>query len=141
MKRLLAALSALPVLTVGTASADEVWTTVIGEVIYESEAGAYAILSFPTEKEGYRGLAFVDGLAGNYDSRFDFTGYWTESGNENTPECDVAITDETGVTTKKWGRLNMYFVDEAFPSQWVAVRGNCHDTPSDMLVGRPVTAE
>lgn len=128
-------------LTSGAAQADEVWSTAIGDVVYEDEIGAYTVLSYPTIDPEKRGLVFLQGLAGNYDNRSgQWNGYWVEENGKGDGACMVSIVDHTGVETDNWGRIKLYFTETGFPSAWVAVRGSCFDEPSDALAGLPVVA-
>lgn len=131
-------------LTTATAHADEVWTTEIGEVIYERDLeNGMAVLSYPLGYEELRGEAFIMGLAGEYEGRGRYDGIWFEMSEEpRTGLCDVAMAHpETGEPMFNWGRVELIFVDPDFPGQWIAQRGDCFDVPSDVLVGKPVTAE
>ncbi|MEL6860176.1 MAG: hypothetical protein AAFO74_17475, partial [Pseudomonadota bacterium] len=63
-KRLFTSMTALMLIAGGAAHADEVWSTNIGDVIYETDLdNGMAVLSYPTEGE-VRGLAYLAGLAG-----------------------------------------------------------------------------
>ncbi|MEP1142378.1 MAG: hypothetical protein ABJH52_01560 [Henriciella sp.] len=124
----------------GLASADEVWSTEIGNVIYETDLdNGMAVLSYPTDGE-VRGLAYVAGLAGEYTGRTAYDGVWMEPATEQGT-CDVEIAaPETGETSNNWGRVRVIFVDPDFPGSFVAIRGDCFDDPDAMLVARPITA-
>ena len=137
MKKLVAGAAAL-VMCLG-AVADEVWSTVIGDVIYEKDIGDTAVLSYPMDYPDTRGHVFIKGLGGNYDNRGHFSGYWSEPQMEE-PLCDVTIIDGNGLETTNWGRVSITFLDSGFPSGWVALRGNCFGEPVDHLVGNPVVA-
>ena len=137
MKKLVAGAAAL-VMCLG-AVADEVWSTVIGDVIYEKDIGDVAVLSYPMDYPDTRGHVFIKGLGGNYDDRGHFSGYWSEPQMEE-PLCDVTIIDGNGLETTNWGRVSITFLDSGFPSGWVALRGNCFGEPVDHLVGNPVVA-
>ena len=137
MKKTIAAVAAVAI-CVG-ATADEVWSTVIGDVIYEKDMGEVAVLSYPMDYPDTRGHVFIMGLGGNFDSRGHFTGYWSEPQMEEAL-CGVAIVDGNGLETTNWGRVSITFLDEGFPSSWVALRGECFEEPSAHLVGNPVVA-
>ena len=137
MKKLVAGAAAL-VMCLG-AVADEVWSTVIGDVIYEKDIGDVAVLSYPMDYPDTRGHVFIKGLGGNYDNRGHFSGYWSEPQME-VPLCDVTIIDGNGLETTNWGRVSITFLNSGFPSGWVALRGNCFGEPVDHLVGNPVVA-
>ena len=124
----------------GLASADEVWSTEIGDVIYETDLdNGMAVLSYPTDGE-VRGLAYLAGLAGEYTGRTAYDGVWMEPATaEGT--CDVEISaPETGEVSNNWGRVRVIFVDPDFPGSFIALRGECFDDPDAMLIARPLTA-
>ena len=125
---------------IGSAHADEVWSTDIGDVIYEADLeNGMAVLSYPTDGE-VRGLAYVAGLAGEYTGRTAYEGVWMEPATD-AGVCDVEIAaPETGEISNNWGRLEVIFVDPDFPGSFIALRGDCFDDPDQMLVARPVTA-
>ena len=137
----LGALAGLLAFGAMTAQADEVWTSELGEIVYESEIDRYAVLSFPAGET--RGYAFIDGLAGNYEDRNRiFTGYWTEEAAVDADYgCPMEMTDQMGRTANIWGRLMVVFHDQAFPSGFSAVRGDCFDEPDSMLMAYPKTYE
>lgn len=122
------------------AQADEVWSSDIGEIIYETDlANGMAVLSYPTDGE-VRGLAYIAGLAGQYEGRTGYEGIWMEPETESGG-CDVEIAaPETGEISNNWGRVKVIFVDPDYPSTFIALRGDCFDEPDAMLVARPVTA-
>ncbi|MEM7330411.1 MAG: hypothetical protein AAF437_16840 [Pseudomonadota bacterium] len=133
-------MAAMAALTFGAAHADEVWSTEIGDVIYEADlANGMAVLSYPTDEET-RGLAYIAGLAGEYTGRTGYEGIWMEPATEDGT-CDIEIAaPETGETSNNWGRVKVIFVDPDFPGTFIALRGDCFDDPDAMLVARPVTA-
>ena len=124
----------------GAAWGDEVWSTNIGDVIYEADLeNGMAVLSYPTDGE-VRGNAFVAGLAGEYTGRTGYEGLWIEA-QTDTGLCDVAmVAPDTGEASHNWGRVRVVFVEPDFPSTFVALRGDCFEEPTEMLVARPVTA-
>jgi len=140
IKKLMTSAIACAGLMAGMATADEVWSTAIGDVIYEADlANGMAVLSYPTDSET-RGLAYLSGLAGEYTGRTAYDGIWMEPGTEDgTCETEMAAP-ETGEISNNWGRVRVIFVDADFPSTFVALRGDCFDEPTEMLVARPVTA-
>jgi hypothetical protein len=127
---------ALVALAGAPALADEAWMSNLGPVIYEAEVGEYVVFLNYDGAIAHR--SFIRGLAGNYDHRGNFTGYWTEpdDATSSTPVCDVAIVDENGMATHHWGRLEINFLSPSFPSEWDARTGNCFDAPSRSWNGR-----
>ncbi|MEM7458927.1 MAG: hypothetical protein AAF331_05650 [Pseudomonadota bacterium] len=140
LKNMVAAAVGIAALTVGVAQADEVWSTEIGDVIYEADlANGMAVLSYPTDGE-VRGLAYIAGLAGEYTGRTGYEGIWMEPATEEGT-CDIEIAaPETGEISNNWGRVKIIFVEPDFPATFVALRGDCFDEPDAMLVAKPVTA-
>jgi len=137
IKRSLMCIAALTVWA--AAFADEVWSTVIGDVIYEADINEIAVLSYPLEGNEERGHVFISGLGGNYDDRGHFEGYWSEPSLGHSG-CQMSIVDENGRTTDNWGRVTITFLESGFPSGWVAVRGKCFEEPKEHLVGNPIVA-
>ena len=140
LKTMIASVTGIAALGLVAAQADEVWSTDIGDVIYETDlSNGMAVLSYPTDGE-VRGLAYVAGLAGEYTGRTGYDGIWMEPASEDGL-CDIEIAaPETGEISNNWGRIEVIFVDPDFPGSFVAIRGNCFDEPDAMLVARPVTA-
>ncbi|MEO0466823.1 MAG: hypothetical protein AAF216_09790 [Pseudomonadota bacterium] len=143
MKRMFSAIAAVAMLAAAPAIADEVWSAGEGfEIVYESEVGDYAVLSYPGEYEDDpRELAFIEDLAGNYDDRGRHDGYWVaEAVPQGEGGCDVSIIDHTGVETNVWGRVELIFLETSYPTGFVAQRGWCFEEPRDEIVARPLTA-
>jgi hypothetical protein len=123
--------------------ADETWDTQIGTVYYADEVDGYAIFSYPTAKPGIEGKAYIKDLAGNYNDRVGtYDGYWVEPEvGASTNACDIEVNDHKGHAYTHWGRLQFVFTEKAFPSGWVALRGNCFEEPSEALIGKPLLGE
>jgi hypothetical protein len=140
LKRLTSCLLMAGAVMAISAHADEVWSTDIGEVVYEADLpNGMAVLSYPTDSN-IRGRAFIAGLAGEFTGRTGYEGVWIEADGA-AGLCDVAIAaPDTGEKSHNWGRVRVIFVDPDFPSTFVALRGDCFDDPSEMLVARPITA-
>lgn len=128
-------------LVAAPALADEVWSSEIGDIVYEADIDDYAVLSFEGDGGGVRYNAFVEGLGMNYDDRSRHDGYWTGPMGDGSTVCAVSIIDHTGQATNNWGRVEVIFVDRAFPSAFIAQRGACFDEPRDALVARPMVGE
>lgn len=141
MTRSLIAALAGACLFAAPALADEVWSSEIGDIIYEADIGDYAVLSFEGDGGTVRYNAFVDGLGMNYDDRSRHDGYWTGPMGDGGVECAVSIIDHAGLATNNWGRVEVVFVDRAFPSTFIAQRGECFDEPRDALVAKPIVGE
>ena len=143
MMKALIRTAGLALLLSGAASADEVWTTEIGEVVYDHETeDGHAVLTYPIEGSDVLGIGYIAGLAGVYENRSAYTGIWIEPDGTGSPACQYAITDpETGEPRQTWGQVEMIFVDPDFPGSWVIKRGYCFEPVSELLVGKPVTAD
>lgn len=122
------------------ASADEVWSTDIGDVVYESETDSgWAVWSYPGVTA--RGTVYLKDLAGVYEGRGAYAGIWVEPEDPDTEMCDVAISNPvTGKAHYNWGRVDIVFTEPDYPAGWVALRGTCFNDPADYLVGKPVVA-
>ena len=121
------------------AAADEVWSTPIGDVVYEADTPeGWAVWSYPGLDA--RGTVYLKDLAGVYEERGAYAGIWEEPESSDIELCDVAITNPvTGEAHYNWGRVDLVFTEPDFPGGWVALRGNCFNQPSDYLIGKPVT--
>ena len=126
MRNLVLALAGMGLATLN-AAADEVWSTPIGDVVYEADTPeGWAVWSYPGLDA--RGTVYLKDLAGVYEERGAYAGIW------------VAITNPvTGEAHYNWGRVDLVFTEPDFPGGWVALRGNCFNQPSDYLIGKPVT--
>tara|TARA_R110000868_G_scaffold51823_10_gene163884 strand:- start:6546 stop:7019 length:474 start_codon:yes stop_codon:yes gene_type:complete len=136
MRNTLCLTAALLALAAAPALADEAWVTNLGPVIYEDEINEYAVFLHYDGAVAHR--TFIRGLAGNFDNRGHFSGYWTEveRAGSRTPACDVAVADENGAITHHWGRVEIDFLQPGFPGEWDALIGNCHEAPSRSWNGR-----
>jgi len=141
MKTVITVIAALA-LTAAPAIADEAWITGDGfEIVYETDIDDYAVLSYPGDDPDIRELAFIEGLGFNYDDRGRHDGYWAGPLVPVEEGCPVSIVDHTGVETNNWGRVEVIFLEPAFPTGFVAQRGYCFDEPRDQLVAHPLTAD
>jgi len=125
------------------ALADEVWSTQIGDVVYERDLPTgEAVLSYPAADGEARGLAYVEGLAQTYQGRGAFEGVWIEDDLASDSACSVSISDpETDAPRNNWGRIELVFTEPDFPGGWVAIRGDCFNEPDSYLIGKPIVAE
>ena len=126
----------------GQAQADEVWTTPVGEVVYEAdlETGE-AVLSFPGES-GQRLLGIFPGLAGESEERGFFAGIWLDPESATEGLCPGAMTDPIGGgKAYTWGRMDIIFTKPDFPGGFVVLKGTCFDQATDYLIAEPVVGE
>lgn len=142
MLRTLAGLFGTILVISGQVHADEVWTTPVGEVVYEAdlETGE-AVLSFPGET-GQRLLGIFPGLAGVSDGRSFFAGIWIDPDAAIEGLCPGAMVDPMGGGTSfTWGRMDLIFTKPDFPGGFVVMKGSCFDPPTDYLIADPVVGE
>lgn len=126
----------------GQTQADEVWTTPVGEIVYEADLeGGEAVLSFPGET-GQRLLGIFPGLAGVTEERGFFAGVWIDPDASEDGLCPGAMADPVnGGTSYTWGRMDLIFTKPDFPGGFVVMKGNCFDQASDYLIAQPVVGE
>ncbi|MBA4225391.1 MAG: hypothetical protein C0456_02075 [Hyphomonas sp.] len=142
MLRTLAGLFGTILVISGHAQADEVWTTPVGEIVYEAdlETGE-AVLSFPGES-GERLLGIFPGLAGVSEGRGYFAGIWIDPDAATEGPCPGAMADPVnGGITYSWGRMDLIFTEPDFPAGFVVVKGACFDPPTDYLIAEPMVGE
>jgi len=113
------------------ARGDEVWSTAIGQVVYEADIGDVAVLAFPTKSRG-GGKFYFPGLGGNFDDRGTFEGYWIVDGEG---DCPATLTGADGLWSNNWGRAIITFDAKGFPSDWTLLRGSCFDAPAEEIRG------
>ena len=104
----LAVIAAFPAI----ALADEVWSSNVGEIFYEKDAGSTAIFQYPTPgKANSKRRLFINRyvLDGN-GKRGTYFGYWTD--DNNNIGCEASVTDELGNKTNAFGRLTIKFTNE-----------------------------
>lgn len=122
---LTAALFALP------ASADEVWTTQYGDIVYQADVGSDAIWTFTHPYNGSATLV-IPGLAGNFQNRGTHEAYWLGA---NGGICPAALTHPNAGTSTTWGRAIVSFDKPAFPSSLSVVLGDCFFDLNTVLRG------
>ena len=130
---------ALPILTFLVLSfptqkvlADEQWTTEEYDVVYEEDRNRTAIWSYGDNG----GTIFIDGLAGVYQGRESYSGYWVQA--SSSLRCDTYREGADGEPTYHWGSFEIAFIDADFPSRWEAQIGLCDRPPSIPLTGTPI---
>jgi len=135
--KICSALAALA-LTAAPAFGDAAWTSNLGPVVYDVDAGDAVVLMHFTRGSGAERRTFVRGLAGNLGHRGNYSGYWVEAdhGPTTTPACDVAILDAEGNATFHWGRVEFQVTNSDLPSAWDAQIGTCFETPTTGWSGR-----
>jgi len=122
-------------LTLGTAPAlaDEVWTSNVGPVMWETDLGETAVLRLDVAGTGALVRMFVPGLATDMmGGRGAYTGVWVASDADE--ECVVEMVDPVSARKSRyWGTFTITFVNEGFPSDWAGVYGNCLQTPAEPI--------
>ncbi len=130
-------ISALPAILCMNSStfADEVWDSTVGTVIYADDIGPTAMWTYSLKD--IPGVIYILGLAGNYDNRGAYEGYWAQATSDQ--RCDTPRLGPNKTATYYWGRFHIHFMDKAFPSRWTAKLGFCDGVPTQGLDGKPVT--
>ena len=119
-------------------------SSTLGKIIYASEGNGTGVLEYETVFGDNIGRLYIEGLAGEFGGMGPLKGYWTESDvshddeDDNTLICPVTVTDDTGRTTRNWGRLVIAFTDDDFPSDFVLMRARCFEDPNDVISGKLV---
>jgi hypothetical protein len=114
-------------------AADEVWETRYGLIEWVDTIGDLAVLqmSRPDHPDSIRRL-YIEGLGADVGGgRSGYTGYWIDDSGEK--QCDVAISRGELAPSNRWGRLEIYFLENSFPSDFLAFSGNCFDAPSEQF--------
>ncbi len=112
--------------------ADEVWRTEEFNAVYVEDKGDTAIWEYG---DGF-GTVFLDGLAGEYEDRGTYYGYWVQA--TSSKKCDTFREGANGQPTYHWGTVKVEFVDPDFPSRWKLSLGICDGERMIDLNGTPV---
>ena len=126
--------------TAGAALADEIWTSPIGIIYYIADlATGEAVFGYSVSDGKDFGRMFISGLAGVYEGRQAYDGFWIEPDLPTEEGCPVSVLNpQTGETSNNWGRLKLVFTEPDFPSDWVAMRGTCFSAPVEPLIAKSV---
>lgn len=120
------------------ASADEVWVLPSGnQLVYDRDVGDAAVLTYRAEQGLNPGQIFLVGLAGNFEERTSYVGYWVEADDAGST-CPAGLVDAEGRTWRRWGLATVTFVRRNFPSRLTLSRGECLSAPSGKVTARPV---
>ncbi|MGA1342860.1 MAG: hypothetical protein ACO33A_07400 [Hyphomonas sp.] len=118
--------------------ADEVWSLPSGnQIVYDRDTGDTAVLSYMPERGLEKGWIFVPGLAGVYEGRATYQGYWVEPA-EAGAACPAALIDAEGTAWARWGAIEIKFVKPTFPSKIKIKRTNCFRPAETRLTAKPV---
>ncbi len=110
--------------------ADEVWSTPMGDIVYEAERDGDAILSF-IYLDDHRATLVIPGLAGNYDFRGTHEAFWISEGGG---ACKSTMTYDT-MSSTTWGRALLVFDKPEYPTSLTLVLGECFGPLTDNLRG------
>ena len=119
------------------AFADEVWESTLGKVIYAEDIGPTAMWTYTYNDKP--GVIYILGLAGIYDNRGAYDGYWAESISKQ--RCDTQRTGPGKKPTYYWGRFYISFIDKGFPTHWTAKWGYCDAAPNQKWDGKPYISD
>ncbi|NIZ61472.1 hypothetical protein DL239_10835 [Sedimentitalea sp. CY04] len=111
--------------------ADEVWTSDMGQIVYQAEEGGAAIFSF-TNVDAYSAKLIIPGLAGNYSDRSSHAAYWIGQG---AGACTAFMSHGDEPASSQWGRAQVVFDDPAFPTSLTVILGFCLDEPNIVIRG------
>ena len=124
----------LSLLAASPALADEIWTTALGQVAWETDIDTTAVLRLDGEDGVQVIRMFAPDLAADVmGGRGTYTGVWIA--NVGDTACVVDTVDPLGGKSAYWGTFTITFVHDAFPSDWAGTYGNCLDTPLMPIAG------
>lgn len=116
-------------------SADEIWNSTYGKVVYETEIDKTAVWRY--SREGDDGLIFINNLAGVYEGRGSYQGYWVQA--TSAVKCKTQRGMKKNLSSY-WGRFEIEFLDPDFPSRWQAKWSYCDNKPTtESWLGTPIT--
>jgi hypothetical protein len=106
----------------------------LGIIAWEKDAGEAAV--FKLDLPDGKGLIrlYIEGLKADSTARKAYSGYWISTNEENM--CAAELTGPDGTKSKTWGRVDLTFVNQTFPSDWTAKTGDCLEDPDEVLVGK-----
>lgn len=126
MKHVFAALFCLAALP---AVADEVWSTSLGDIIYEADLeDGTSVLSAPAQllmidaPADARAWIYIPELSYLLDARSVHRAYWLVEGQEL---CTNGMVTKDGRTSFAWGDATVAFDAAGFPSGFTMIAGNC----------------
>ncbi len=119
------------------ATADEVWKTDLGEIMWETDYDGGAIFRIDTGKGKFVRF-YIEGLEPTGMPRGHFDGFWISTSDEGM--CSAELVGPDGTRSRTWGRVSLTFVDKEFPSDWTALTGECMGEPHEVMTGRAVTS-
>ncbi|WP_299622923.1 hypothetical protein [uncultured Tateyamaria sp.] len=133
-KPILAAATAFLTATTGQfASADEIWDSATGLIIYEVDSFGDAVFSF-TSYNGAKANLIIEGFASQLDDRGTNQGYWI---GEDGLDCKATLSHPGGYSGTKWGRAVVVWDKKTFPSAFTMTTGDCFGEPQVSLEAEP----
>lgn len=118
------------------ASADEVWKTDLGEIMWETDYEGGAIFRIDTGKGKLVGF-YIEGLEPAGAPRVHFDGRRVSTSDEG--KCPAELVGPDGTRSRAWSRVSLTFMEREFPSDWTARKGECMAEPHEVMTGRAVT--
>jgi hypothetical protein len=126
VKNVFAALFCLAALP---AAADEVWSSALGDIIYETDLeNGTAVFSAPAQllmidaPADARAWIYIPDLAYLLDARSVHPAYWLVEGMEL---CTTGLVMLDGRKSFTWGDATIAFDTSNFPSGFTLIAGNC----------------
>jgi hypothetical protein len=145
MRFRLAALCAPLALLALPATADEVWSTSFGDIVYQSsDPEGSAIFTAPgvlfdgVAPKGSVAHIYIPYLDSVPDSRYAHTGFWILEGEG---QCPVGLVGPDGKTSRNWGQVELLFDSPTFPSGFTMSYGTCEFSLSQFVRAEPVLGE
>jgi hypothetical protein len=118
------------------------WQSDLGRVTYASESGGAGVLEYPVAFGDNIGRLYVTGMAGERGGPGPLEGYWSEPDvshddeDDDTLICPFTIEDDHGRKTRNWGRIQMMFMGDDFPNDFMLLRGRCFEAPHEAVPGK-----
>jgi hypothetical protein len=139
VKQVLATLFCLAALP---AVADEVWSTTLGDIIYETDLeNGTAVFSAPAQwfmmdaSADARAWIYIPDLAYLLDARGVHQAFWLVEGMDL---CTVGMVTQDGRKSFAWGDATIAFDVANFPSGFSIIAGNCGYDPFLTVRAEPV---
>lgn len=132
----------LVALSLGSASADEVYSAYekdtgqkIPNIVYEEDIDGEAVWVV----EGGYARFYIDGLAGVYSGRTSYNGWYVFYETDEPPCPSGAATDHLGNVVQHWGYLKLDWEDD---DSFIMQTGECNDAvgTAETLVGTNMAA-
>ncbi len=142
MRKLMIGASALAMASAsGAAFADEAWNSTFGTVEWETQVGETVVFSYSAPSGSGAARVFIEDAHASMlaNERGSYSGYWIEYDQQEV--CEASLTDPLGGQSRNWGRFEITFVREGFPSDWTAQWGYCFADPDENWIGHALLGE